>query len=235
EGHHLPAVAIDAFASATRLEGPKVWLDSLIKLPMRTARQIRVGPHAAPLRDVHDALAEPVADLKQRLDDVRRALEGMHPGAKLTRKQRKALPMFRLKEQDTWRFPMGVVPDSLLSLFREAHGAAAATAGVTAKLARVVAEAMKEDEQSQALATAHSTAAWTLTRLTDMTETFAGLIRDPAPESRPPVARWIEYQCEPGKAKTDFRCCVSPTSAADNLRAMLWEQCDGAVVTSATL
>lgn len=50
---------------------------------------------------------------------------------------------------------------------------------------------------------------------------------------RPPVARWIEYQCE--GADAECVVCASPIVGGDELRALLWVRAAAAVLMSATL
>jgi len=53
------------------------------------------------------------------------------------------------------------------------------------------------------------------------------------PEGKAPIARWLSYNTNENFA--DIGLSSSPVLAADNLQQRLWENCAGAVLTSATL
>ena len=53
------------------------------------------------------------------------------------------------------------------------------------------------------------------------------------PEGKAPIARWLSYNTNESFA--DIGLSSSPVLAADNLQQRLWDNCAGAVLTSATL
>ena len=238
EAHHLPSVAVEQGAARTRLIAPQTWLGDLEKLPGKAARALAGQKEIAKsVDDISPALTPEISALRERLNDLHRALQSVHPALAKTntrgapgrgRRRRGNQP----DNDEVWRFEHGHVPDKLRELFAEAAMAARAVIGLTMKLGERIKAGAEEDQRNQHIATAQASAQWIAGRVDAMEIAFVQLAAEPPADPRaPPIARWIECQAQ----GTDFACCASPTSGAALLRGTLWSKCDGAVATSATL
>src|SRR5699024_4054602 len=93
-------------------------------------------------------------------------------------------------------------------------------------------KALKIVPESQALGSSLAAILWFAGRLDALVEALNAMRNgDDVNKDVWPTARWVECI---GNGD-DFACCSTPTNAASLLRALLWDQCAGAVVTSATL
>ncbi|MDN5872117.1 MAG: ATP-dependent DNA helicase DinG [Nitrococcus sp.] len=235
EGHHLPDVAVQQGTAHTRLIGPRSWLTDLTRLPTRAAAALAGQSEIAEaVETLGSALAGEIPLLIERLNDIHRALQSAHPALKPGETSARAPGSdgYRRTSDANWRFPLGRVPEELRALFEEARAASSAVNALTLKLIERIRKGAEADPDNRGVGTAQASAQWTAGRIEAMETAFAQLASAPSEDpNTPPVARWIE--CLAGGS--DFECCASPTSAAELLRTVLWERCDGAVVTSATL
>lgn len=234
EGHHLPDVAIEQNAARSHLLGPQKALTNLTTIPDAVRRTVPNRP------DVHEVMNElelafkvEVKMLKERLAELFEAIKDVHPAMQRPegfdpyskRRDTKA------NELAVWRFERGLVPNGLRERFRAAWHASDVVFQRTKKLVEAIKKPLEDGEGSSVTGMALASAQSLHDRLEAMRNTFSLFSRDPEKPSAPPVARWIEAVND-GK---DFECCANPTSAADMLRSLLWSQCKGAVLTSATL
>lgn len=239
EGHHLPSVAVEQGAARTKLIGPQAWLADLKKLPGKIVIALAGQSEIAKSIETIDTnLADEIQPLMERLGELHRALQSVHPALADGKNTKGKAPQqadrrkaHRREESETWRFPLGDVPGELRALFDEARIVSAAVNGQTLKLCDQMKKGLENDPNNRPLGTVYSNARWIAARVDAMEIAFAQLAAAPGGEDAPPVARWIECI----DAGTDFLCCASPTSAAKLLRGLLWRKCDGAVLTSATL
>lgn len=240
EGHHLPAVAINQGSAQTRLIGPQSWLGDLTRVPDKGFHAVAANPDAAQDIQSHAAaLASDIPRLNESLGDLQRLLFDQHPAAggagsgnNDNHRHARSGPGDRYRPDPNWRLSMGRVPDDLRGLFEHARDACETVCGETAKLDKAIRKAVDKEPDNRALATVQSSAQWIAARLGQMHTALAQMAAEASDEpADPPVARWIEC-VDQGR---DFTCYAAPTSAANLLRSVLWELCDGAVVTSATL
>lgn len=233
EGHHLPGVAIEQGAAHARLIGPRSWLNELTKLPAKILPAL-AGQNeiAESIERIGSDLSSEIPSLIERLSDIHRALQSAHPALTADESGARGRSSYRREPDTSWRFPLGRVPEELRALFEAARAASSAVNARTQKLVERLRKGAENDPDNRGLGTALASAQWVTGRLDAMETAFVQLAAEPPEDSATaPVARWIECL----GSGTDFQCCASPTSAAELLRSVLWEQCDAAVVTSATL
>jgi len=235
EGHHLPAVAVEQGAAGTRLMSPLSTIDHLTTIPEAIRRSVPERPDLHKVMDEFEThFKAEVSRLKERLADLQEAIRSRHP---TTRNSEGLEDPFddtqELSQQlAIWRFERGIVPDELKVLFTPARTQTEIVLMLANKLVEKIRETLEAGAggvvTSMALSSAQSIAA----KVDVMRQTFALFAQD-APQAlgAPPYARWIEA-VDLGE---DFECCATPSSAASLLRDILWSQCKGAVVTSATL
>lgn len=236
EGHHLPSVAVEQGAAKARLAAAKQTLSELAKLPGKAAPALAGQTElVSGVKELGTELAGEARALVRSLDDTYRALENVHPAMSepQARKGRGGRYARGSREPDmTWRFPMGEVPADLCDLFEQARVATGAVHSLARRLGDRLKKGAENDPNNRGITTLQASAQRLVSRIDTMETAFAQLAAAPSDNpADPPVARWIEVVADGG----DFECCASPTSAAGLLRSLLWSQCDGAVVTSATL
>lgn len=237
EGHHLSSVAIDQGAARTHLLGPQSALNNLTKIP--EAIRITSPDNPVLLADMDNfevRLKEEVAALKIRIAALHSAIEELHPAPaqKADKAKRvKGKPGLNTDDEDlTWRFPRGVVPPVLREPFMNAFIASDALHQTAMKFVTSIKEVLEAKKTNQVVGMALASAQAIAGRIEEMLITFRLFAVEVSQNPKtPPYARWIERSAD----RRDFECCVNPTSAAELLRGLLWSQCRGAVIASATL
>lgn len=233
EGHHLSSVAIDQGAARTFLVSPQSSFNYLTTIPEAMRHAV---PNQSELHGLMDEFETrfkgEVKTLKQRLGDLHTAISSAHPA---TRNDPAVLVADEVsgaeKELAVWRFERGIVPQALREVFNEARIQADVVCVLAKKLVEKIKELIEVGQGGMIAGIALSSAQSIVARLEAMSDTFRHFARPVSEDRCAPYARWIEAS-ESGK---DFECCANPTSAAELLRNVLWSQCKGAVVTSATL
>lgn len=214
EGHHLPAVALDQFASSMDLSNLR-WLDKLPKAVQEIANTLHL--HAG-----HD-VATVTSQLKQVLTQLARMameLVWAHTG----------------KSPDgggqdgTLRFAHGVLPEALTEPVSQIHAQAAGLSKALDALGMEVKALAKEDpDQAAQCAQLYARLGSLAPRLGSIVST-ASLLLEHGPQ---PLAKWLRAASEHGYLTLTAHAC--PIVPADLLRQFLWSQVRGAVLTSASL
>ena len=225
EGHHLPDKALDHFASFCRLPAARAWLGDARKALAKGAPLLtRIPGLPAVLDAVPDLLDELALSLNEIDDAAARLMAALEPG------------------RERLRFAGGVVPEALRPGASVQAELWSRLLGCLTALDTGLDEALDDEDFA---GQGDELEAWkmALGGMLARAEGIQALWRDYAAESaahpatgaelaHPPRARWLSRADEDGVA-IDFHC--SHILAADILRAALWSQAAGAVLTSATL
>jgi len=208
EGHHLPAVALDQFASAMDLTGLR-WLDKLPKILIEVADKMGF------------VLAQDVTTLAQQLKTA------------LLEAGRLAMELVRgvSAGYDTvYRFKDGIVPEPMLEPFKLIHGHAAALSDALEALGTELKVRAKEDPaQAANCALQYARLGQLAPKLNSVVTTSAQWLCT----NEPPLAKWLKSDTSSGLVSLSVHAC--PIVPGDLLRRQLWQQVRGAVVTSASL
>ena len=208
EGHHLPAVALNQFASVMDLSNLR-WLD---KLP-KALREISAKIYRATEQDV-DTLAQ---QLRGGLNELARLL------------------MARLSPPDAGqdslhRLPAGVLPPELQAPLGLIQGHAAALSAELEALGAELKRLAREDPAlAQPCALMYARLGQLAPRLQGVAHTSALLLA----QGDPPLAKWFRADTSSGLVVLTAHAC--PIVPGDLLRQHLWRQVRAAVVTSASL
>jgi len=231
EGHHLPLVAIDQGAARTHLTGALNSFKLLTTIPESIRKAVPDKPELHQLMsEFESAFKAELALLKARVTELAELIRSAHPATRNVAPDDDSQEL--AKELSVWRFERGVVPQPLRELFEAARIEADAVLRLALKLVEKIKETIENGSNGTIPNMALSSAQLIAARLEAMRDTFwlfaQEVTRSPGD---PPYARWIEAIGE----GENFECCANPTSAASLLREVLWSQCKGAVITSATL
>ncbi|OJY94418.1 MAG: hypothetical protein BGP25_05355 [Lysobacterales bacterium 63-13] len=215
EAHHLPGAAVAAFAGSMSLGDHGKRLKSVERATAAAAQLLGTS-------GVTPAMAMKLADglggLRANLPALGRALLPLLDSRPDTGHPRVyGQPQVRRVAVNEWA-PLAIELDAV-------HEAAKALTGVVEKLRKKAAET-------------GSPRATALVRDLGMAEDWLDGLRrvaklvqyDPAFDTRPPVAVWLERG-----ANGEVTLHAAPVTAAAMLASTLWEQCHAAILTSATL
>ena len=214
EGHHLPAVALDQFASAMDMSNLR-WLDKLPKTLQEVSSKLNLH------------LGEDVQTVTSQLK------------AALTTLARMAMELVWAQtgknahgegQDGTLRFANGVLPDDLVDPVTQIHAQAAGLSKVLEALGVDVKAVAKEDPSQAVLcAQLYAQLGALAPRLGSVVST-ANLLLE---HGEQPLAKWLEIESSHGYLTATAHAC--PIVPGDLLRQFLWSQVRGAIVTSASL
>lgn len=220
EGHQLPTKALNHFAHHSRVIGTVRWLDQCNK-----ALGTMLG-HISGAGDV-DRFAEqlPAAlmDCKQRLEELHPALDALAQEVALD------------DRQSHYRFPGGLLPDSLQLPSVELHRGFDRLADLLEKMLTEVSDSMEDRHcpVPKVDLEQHYPVLGTWQARAEANRELWCSYATPDDKDQVPRARWLT-PVEFGSG-IDIEVCSSPILAAGTLAKSLWFRCCGAVVTSATL
>lgn len=208
EGHHLPAVALDQFASSMDLSNLR-WLDKLPKTMHEVSAKINL------------TLAQDVTTLGQQLKaalhDVGRILMDL-------------LKVNVSGYDGVHRFKNGVLPDALRDPMTLIQGHAGGLSKALEALGAEVKLLAKEDpSQAVNCSLMYARLGQLAPKLGSVVET-SSLLLEHGPQ---PLAKWLKSDTSSGLVFLTAHAC--PIVPGDLLRQCLWSQVRGAVITSASL
>jgi len=220
EGHHLSDKASNHFSYSLRLKSTVRWLASTDKQLDKMLDQC----------DAPQLMSDYIQQLKQPGKDLQTVLENWSEQVRpILLDEKRKRPMER------YRFPGGVVPDTMRQLGLQVEHLAAR---MYSKLEMVL-DLLKESLDGEGGSIDRQQAEMWFPRVGMMVSRFQGItglgrsMGHVDEEKGTPTARWINL-VETAQGY-DFECRTAPVSAADMLRMNLWGACFAAVVTSATL
>lgn len=214
EAHHVPATALDQFASHMDLSRLS-WLDRL------TSRALKVG-------GLHGV--EEVADIPKHMALVRQAMQDV---ARLVTHQYGAELAVSTRGVGTARVAQGRLPEPLLTpLSQLAHSSQVVLDALRAISKALRAQMREAPEDARQLATQYAQLGSLAPRLEAVYATTR-LLLQPSDDESLPVAKWFTQQVEGDYVVVQAH--ASPTMPGSALRQHLWSTVRGAVLTSATL
>ncbi len=220
EGHHLPDKALNHFAHHSRLLSTGKWLEQSQKPAANLVAEVS---GAGQIDRFGEQLPAALLDARQELDKV--------------------IPMFQALAEgiDTsahtprYRFENGVVPETIRSHSLDIFRAFQRLSELLGKMTKELEESMEDSHcpvPKVDLENAYPLIGTWQSRAEANAELWHSYA-NPDPEGAVPRARWFTLVEQGGNL--DFEVCSSPILAARTLEYGLWNQCCGAVVTSATL
>ncbi|RKR06327.1 ATP-dependent DNA helicase DinG [Kushneria sinocarnis] len=224
EGHHLPDKALDHFYHRLGINAALRWLGQLKKSLNELTTALGSQPTVARLLGEFPDL---LATLEPKLGEV----------ARLAQQYAEGLPASE-QESVHHRFPLGVVPDSLLTVVQQLVTPFAELSRHLESISEILRESLDPEkatgldrEQAEQwlplVALLHG-------RALEASELWTAFTSDERGEDEPPQARWLSFQ-QRGAQEGEIMFSASPVSAAPTLARYLWGSCYGAVLTSATL
>lgn len=222
EAHHLPAKTNQHFASVTRLRGSLQWLENCGRMLKRLQADPALDSDSGAGRsgDMSEQLRALSEDLAAVIPPLEQLGERLQPGD---------------RDQARHTFELGVVPEPIRE---QAAGLARGFSRLHACLRDLASELKRDMEGAGSLEACRQAEHWfpLVGGMASRAEASQKLwhhfsVEDPAGAA--PWARWLSVVEQGGQIDLSLSC--SPVLAAGTLQDKLWEQCAGAVLTSATL
>ena len=220
EAHHLPHKSNNHFSAFTRLKATSSWLERTETITLRLQKDDFID--GTTQKSLHKLLL----NIREQLDHAWLVLEQI---------------LESLNQADSYdnriqhAFELGVVPEQVQSLAANLANLFARLAAAFQSTADDLKEAMEDGGDVKRRQLAEQ---WfpLIGSQQKRAESNLGLWLSYAavdPQGKAPLARWLSYTAN--ENFTDIGLSSSPVLAADNLQQRLWDNCAGAVLTSATL
>ncbi|MGH1486268.1 MAG: ATP-dependent DNA helicase DinG [Cellvibrionaceae bacterium] len=237
EGHHLPDKALSHFSYHTRVASTSKWLDQCQKTLSNMLGDISGAGQL-------DHYAE---QLPSTLLSVKQALEKIYPYCQQLMEDKVLAeadsPVFR-QDEKRYRFEGGIPPSHFIEAAEDLSLQFDRLTNVLSHMNTEVQEAMEDGYCSvpkvdletwfPVIGNWHSRAEANLSLWRSYASAGAEVKQAQEVKGKSvPLARWITLVEFSGVI--DFEVCSSPILASNTLQYRLWEECYGAIVTSATL
>jgi len=220
EGHHLPDKALNHFAHHSRLISTSRWLEQSQK---QLSSLMGVISGAGNIDRFGEQMPAALLDAKQQLDKI------------IPTFQRLADTIDPNDHTPRYRFERGFIDPELRMECLDVKRAFDRLSELLNKMEKEISEAMEDSHcpvPKVDLENAYPTIGTWQARAQANMELWSSYAA-PDSDNAPPKARWFTLVEAAGNL--DFEICSSPILASQMLSYRLWQECCGAVVTSATL
>ncbi|MEE3086487.1 MAG: ATP-dependent DNA helicase DinG [Pseudomonadota bacterium] len=218
EAHHLPIKSNNHFAASTRIRSTRAWLERIRGLISQL-----IADDFIPV-DSQSGFEKLHSILQPRLEECWQMLQPIFLNEGEIRDKR-----------SRYTFPLGILPPEVRDAAGNLFSAFSQLAGLFANIAEEIKIELEEanDLSRKELAERFYPVIGGAQRRAEASALLWLAYSQEVDCTKPPVARWMTYQEDDTQIETILS--ASPVLAADNLSEKLWEQCAGAVLTSATL
>jgi len=214
EAHHLPKVTRDFSSASVTVKGAIDWIAKLRETGDKMAKLIKSQRAISPSVN----LADECQDLLVELEKVFTFIDNNQS--------------VYFAEEGLYRFENGIIPKTLKNWAEDIASISKKSLSHLNKLYNMLMESVKDGDTQMYLAEPLlAESGFMIQRLENLNALWF-MYEKTDNEKGAPMARWIE-KIE-GKRK-DYLLCASPIEVGFTLEDMLWSQCEGAVLCSATI
>ncbi len=212
EAHHLPMITRDFSAAQASILGAKSWLQSLAASMKQLTRSVASREISAPVTKLLSA----VQSVSKGLTQVQSFLSANDAQF----------------SDDAWRFGDGELPESLLPLAENISHDSKNALSQTNKIMDILVEHFKQGQLAQDKANSLlAEIGFFLQRLENLNQVWQMLTQEQNSKGAP-LAKWVEKGTT---RQGEYIVAASLIEVGKKLDNMLWSQCAGAILTSATL
>lgn len=212
EAHHLPMITRDFSSAQASLLGSKSWLQSLAASMKQLTQSVASSEISAPVTKLLSA----IQSVSKGLTQVQSFLTANNTQF----------------NDDAWRFSDGELPEALLPLAENISHDSKNALSQTNKIMDILVENCKQGQLSQDKAnTLIAEVGFFLQRLENLYQVWQMLSQEQKSKGAP-LAKWVEKGTT---RQGEYILAASLIEVGKKLDNMLWSQCAGAILTSATL
>jgi len=218
EAHHLPNKSNNHFAASIRIRSTRAWLERTRDLISQLLAEDFIPVDSQSSFDKLQSILQPrLEECWQMLQPIFLNEGEMHD------------------KRNRYTFPHGILPPVIRGAAGNLFRSFSQLAGLFANIAEELKTELEEttDLSRKELAEQFYPVIGGAQRRAEGSASLWLAYSQEDDLTKPPIARWMTYQEDDTQIETTLS--ASPVLAADNLSEKLWEQCAGAVLTSATL
>ncbi|MFT4870719.1 MAG: ATP-dependent DNA helicase DinG, partial [Colwellia sp.] len=230
EAHHLPKVARDFSSASITLKGSIEWLTKLRETGDKMATLIKSRHAISPALKLGD-------DCQDLLLEMQNVLKFVEANANIyfleeESTQGSAFAKKAQNDSQVYRFENGIIPQTLKNWAEDLQNLSKKSLANLTKLYSGLIEAVKDGDTQMYLAEPLLAEAGFMIQRLENLQSLWFMYAKTDSDKGAPMARWLERVTS---KRLDYLLSASPIEVGFTLENMLWSQCDGAVLCSATL
>ena len=227
EAHHLPKVARDFSSASVNIKGTIDWISKLKETGDKISNLIKSQRTISPALSLGD-------NCQDLLVEMQKVAIFLDNNASIYFADNNTFGAKTEKEK-LYRFENGKIPKTLKNWAHEISELSRKSLAHINKLYNALVEAVKEQEVKLYLAEPLLAEAGFMLQRMENHYALWQMYAKSDPEKGAPLARWIEQTTLSKAHKVDYQLSASPIEVGFMLEDMLWSQCEGAVLCSATI
>jgi ATP-dependent DNA helicase DinG len=230
EAHHLPKVARDFSSASITLKGSVEWLTKLRETGDKMAKLIKSQNAISPALKLGDDCQDLLLEMQKVLNFVEANAnvyfleDTSSQGANFTKRSQ--------NDAQVYRFESGIIPPTLKSWAEGLQSLSKKSLANLTKLYSGLIEAVKDGDTPMYLAEPLLAEAGFMIQRLENLQSLWFMYAKTDSDKGAPMARWLERVTN---KRLDYLLSASPIEVGFTLENMLWSQCEGAVLCSATL
>ena len=231
EAHHLPKVTRDFSSASIALKGSIEWLTKLRETGDKMAKLIKSQSAISPALKLSDDCQELLMEMQKVLNFIEANANAyfLDDGSS---SQHNNFTKKSQNDDQVYRFENGIIPQTLKAWAEDLQSLSKKSLTHLNKLYNGLIESVKDgDTQMYVAEPLLAEAGFMLQRLENLQSLWFMYAKTDS-EKGAPMARWLEKLTV---KRQDYVLSASPIEVGFTLENMLWSQCEGAVLCSATL
>jgi len=231
EAHHLPKVTRDFSSASITLKGSIDWLNKLRDTGDKMARLIKSNNAISPALKLGDDCQDLLMEMQKVLNFIEANANVYFLENQSSQKNNNFTNKSKNDDQ-VYRFENGIIPNTLKDWAEDLQNLSKKSLSHLNKLYNGLIESVKDgDTQMYVAEPLLAEAGFMLQRLENLQALWFMYAKTDSDKGAP-MARWLENIT---LKRQDYLLSASPIEVGFTLENMLWSQCEGAVLCSATL
>lgn len=231
EAHHLPKITRDHSSASITIKGTIEWLTKLKETGDKMAKAIKSQNAISPALKLGDDCQDLLMEMQKVVSFIE-TNSSHYFTQQSTNDKSNNFKKTSKNDDEIYRFENGIIPQTIKTWAEELQSLSKKSLSHLNKLYNGLIESVKDGETQMFIAEPLlAEAGFMLQRLENL-EALWSMYAKTDSEKAAPMARWIEKL---SAKRLDYLLCASPIEVGFTLEDMLWSQCEGAVLCSATL
>jgi len=231
EAHHLPKVTRDFSSASITLKGSIEWLTKLRDTGDKMAKLIKSQSAISPALKLGDDCQDLLMEMQKVLDFIE-TNTNIYFQENETQSRSQKFNKKPQNDENVYRFENGIIPPTLKTWAEDLQSLSKKSLSHLNKLYNSLIESVKDGDTQMYLAEPLLAEAGFMVQRLDNLQALWYMYSKTDSDKGAPMARWLEKLTS---KRQDYLLSASPIEVGFTLENMLWSQCEGAVLCSATL
>jgi len=228
EAHHLPKVARDFSSASVTLKGSIEWINKLKETGDKISSLLKSQKAISPALSLGD-------NCQDLLVELQKVVVFIENNAPVYFASQTSTNNGQADSDKQYRFENGSIPKTLKNWAHDISELSRKSLSHINKLYTALVDAVKEQEVKLYLAEPLLAEAGFMLQRMENHYALWQMYAKSDPDKGAPLARWLTQVQHNKSHKADYQLSASPIEVGFMLEDMLWSQCEGAVLCSATI